>query len=584
LRKKGVKSDHIVALLVERSIEMLIGELGILKANGAFLPIDPESPGERQKYMLKESASTLLLTTARFKKELEDEFEVLELEDGKLYKGNSTNLELERNEGDLAYVIFTSGSTGKPKGVLITHANFCPLVHWGYRFMGLDSTDRAINSLSSSFDASVWEIYIVLTSGASLYIVSKEVLFNPDVCFAFMRKNDITVLHGTPTWYQALIHPGKPFDTLKHMIMGGERLKYDLVKRGFEAAGPDCRIYNMYGPTETTIVAAALDIDRSNFKRYNDLASVPIGTPVANSFLLVLDRYLDMCPINVAGELYIAGDSLARGYLNDPEKTAGVFIKNVFREVGGPKLYRTGDLVRWLEDGTVEFLGRKDHQVKIRGFRIELGEIEKVLLSHHAIDECVVTAADHKGKSLAGNETHLCAYFVSKEAVVVSDLRQYLAGRFSGYMIPSYFVQMEELPLTSSGKTDRKALPAPEGSRPNLKETYVAPGSDLEKIIAAAWEEVLKVEMAGIHDSFFDLGGSSMDIIMLGRKLNQKLNREIPVVTLFTYPTISSLARHLSQSGKNVNLSNTDTPQTQILNKAQGKMKRTVTRLRSKEK
>ncbi|MCP5107642.1 MAG: amino acid adenylation domain-containing protein, partial [bacterium] len=304
----------------------------------------------------------------------------------------------------LAYVIFTSGSTGKPKGVPITHANLSPLLHWGYRHLGIGPKDRFIQNLSYYFDWSVWEIVMAITTGAGLYMVPDELLMDAGACISFINRHDITVLHVTPTQYRYYASASEKPLSLKYLFIGAEKLSRELVERSFESVSEDCRVFNMYGPTECTIISAVLEIGRGDVERFENLSSVPIGVPVGNTGLLVLDRYLNLCPVNVVGELYIGGDCVSRGYLNDPERTAQTFNRT-YRSYMTDVFYKTGDTARWLEDGTVEFLGRIDHQVKIRGFRIELGEIEAQLLKHPSIEETVVVDREN-----AQGDIYLSAY------------------------------------------------------------------------------------------------------------------------------------------------------------------------------
>jgi thioesterase domain-containing protein/acyl carrier protein len=368
---------------------------------------------------------------------------------------------------------------------------------------------------------------------------------NPGICIPFMIENDITVLHVTPTQFRYFTQAGRKLETLKYLFLGAEKLSLDLAKGGLETVHSGCRVFNMYGPTEATIVSAVYEVKPEAEYPYAHLSSIPIGRPMANGGLLALDRYMNLCPVNIPGELHIAGDGVAAGYLNNPELTREKFIK--YRSYWSYKtyiLYKTGDLVRWLEGGNIEFLGRIDQQVKIRGFRIELGEIEAHLKTYPAIKEAVVIDGTD------GERQYLCAYVTTRtpgqEILSTHRLKEHLEGSLPAYMIPTCFVKIDRLPLNPNGKVDLKALPRPMESDFHTTGEYEAPGTDIQRIIAETWKEALNREKVGIHDNFFDLGGNSLDFVKVSNKLKEKLDRDIPVATLFTYPTISSLERYLN--------------------------------------
>jgi len=572
---KGVVPNTIVALQLERSIDMIVAILGILKAGGAYLPIDPEAPAERVQYMLHDSGAEIVIgyssnltprpplqvwrggVAERSAAAIPGTGMLNRIAESPQFVKPQAKLStvLAGSEGDwcvssahrytspvdLAYVIYTSGSTGRPKGVMIGHYNVCPLLHWGYEHLALTPDDRTMQNVSYFFDWSVWEIFITLTSGAGLYITPPNMSLDPMTLKGFLIRYRITVFHLTPSQLQLLLNTGQSrlrFDTLRCLCIGAEKLDIDLIKRTMAAVTPGCRVYNMYGPTEATIMAAVLDIDRQEVKNYESLTSVPIGRFVGNTGLWVLDRYRKLCPVKVAGELYIGGAGLARGYLNNPELTAEKFV-------GG--LYRTGDLCRWLEDGTIEFLGRLDFQVKIRGYRIELHEIESRLKSHERVSDAVVLALDDQG----GTEKFLCAYVVLLESAHSGpsgmELRRYLARTLPEYMIPASFVFLPGIPLTANGKVDRKALPLPEKVRSKLGEEYELPAGGTEERVALAWQEVLGIDRVGVHDRFFDLGGNSMKLVELGHRLSRIFSREIPVLDLFQLPNVRAMSAYLGR-------------------------------------
>jgi len=563
LHLQGVGVSEMVGIMANRSVDMIIGILGILAAGGAYVPLDPKAPASRINHILSECAVKVLLIPARFADE----------KDGTIFEKRNCIL-IDRDSqyadmpggppaasgtaADLAYVIFTSGSTGRPKGVPVTHGNLSPLLHWGYKHLGIGPKDRAIQNLSYYFDWSVWEIFITLTTGAGLHMVHEDVLLDPGACISYIDTHGITVLHVTPTQYRYLVNVNRVAGTLTYLFIGAEKLSRDLAKRSFQSVGPRCRVFNMYGPTECTIIAAVLELDRSPDKTYGNLSSIPIGGPVGNTRLFILDRYLKLCPVNTAGELYIGGDGAAAGYLNSPELTAERFN----RSDGSYKtyiFYKTGDLARWLPDGNVEFLGRTDHQVKIRGFRIELGEIEAQIQGYAGIKEVVVLAKEDRKA-----EKYLCAYLVSDVEPVISELRDYLSKELPGYMIPSHFVPLEKIPLNPNGKIDLKGLPEPglDGGG-----SYVPPRDEIERKLVDLWSQILRRDALhasplhasplhasqsqtsiGIHDDFFRLGGHSLNATVLVSKIHKELNAAVPLVEIFRTPTVKGLGEYIKRS------------------------------------
>ncbi len=551
LHQEGVCPSTIVGILAERSLEMIVAILAVWKAGCAYTPLNPSAPVLRSLYQLQECGVELLLITPRLAETNET---------ARAWTGKTMVIENLVNNGDFlpdinaahyAYVIFTSGSTGNPKGVPITHANLCPLFHWGYTYLGIGPKDSVLQNLAYSFDWSVFEIFLTLTSGAVLYLVADEVLLNPALCVPFMKENGISMLHITPTQFQHLIGAGHKFETLKYLILGAEKLTVAVLKRTLASVGEDCRVFNMYGPTETTIIATSLEITRGDKNDFEALASVPIGRAVANGILLVLDTYLNLCPVNITGQLYIGGDSLAAGYLNNPELTAAKFLSLSTSSMSSTKsilstrsttLYKTGDLTRWLADGNLEFLGRIDQQVKIRGFRIELGEIENQLLRHTDIKEAVVLA-----KADEGGDHYLCAYIGSARELGSSELREYLAKHLPDYMMPAYFVSLEKIPLTPNGKIDRKALPEP---RLIGGESIVTPQNELETKLLEIWSAVLHLDKHSIstHANFFNVGGHSLKATILISTIHKQMKVKIPLAEIFKNPTIKRLAEYINHA------------------------------------
>jgi len=517
LRRKGTVPDTIVGVVVEQSLEMIVGILGVLKAGGAYLPIDPGYPKDRIRYMLCESGANILLSKGKFIEKLEYNGEFIDLEDKGIYCGEKADPPQINNSKNLAYVIYTSGSTGTPKGVLIQHNALVNLCFWYIKNYNVTNKDRATKCAGFGFDASVCEIYPYIISGATIYIISEDMKLHAEKINDYCHKNGITVSFlPTRLCEQFMEYENS---SLRILLTGGDKLKKFRQK--------NYMLVDNYGPTENTVVTTSFKVER-------EYANIPIGKPIDNTKIYILNRDNSLQPIGVPGELCISGDGLARGYLNSPELTAEKFVNNPY--FPGERMYKTGDVARWLPDGNIEFIGRLDNQVKIRGFRIEAGEIEAILLKHEPVKEAVVEALEDKN----GNK-YLCGYIVSDREVPVQELRAHLAERLPGYMIPQYFVRMEKMPLNQNGKIDKKALPEPLGDI-NTGTEYVAPRDEVEKKLAEVWREVLKVQKTGVNDSFFELGGDSFKAALVISKVNRSVNVEISFVELFENSTISKLA------------------------------------------
>jgi amino acid adenylation domain-containing protein len=439
------------------------------------------------------------------------------------------NLTTDVRADNLAYAIYTSGSTGQPKGVTIEHRSLGNLTQAQQQLFDLKPTSRVLQFASIGFDASVWEIFMAIISGATLIMGTATTLMPGDDLLHILARHAVTHATLPPTALSVL--PIDELPALSQIIVAGEACPLELAQQW--AVGR--RFSNAYGPTESTVCATVASIEA-------DHQNLQIGRPIANTQVYILDSQLQPVPIGVAGELHIGGDGLARGYLNRPELTQSKFVTNPFASDKSARLYKTGDLARYLPDGNIEFLGRIDHQVKIRGFRIELGEIETVLSSHPHIRQTVVIVVED-----AAENKRLVAYVVSEEEELsTQQLREFLQQQLPAYMVPSAFMMLDTLPLTPNGKVDRKALPATDGSRPNLQNGYIPPTTDLQKQIATIWQEVLQVDKVSIEDNFFDLGGHSLLMVQLHFKLQITLERELSIIELFHYPTISSLSQHYS--------------------------------------
>ncbi|MEC0235535.1 amino acid adenylation domain-containing protein [Paenibacillus kribbensis] len=540
LRARGVQSDEIVGLMTEKSADTVIGVLAILKAGGAYLPMDPEYPEERISYLLEDSGARLTLTQRgladRLNRLVGADVLIIDEEEEVFGAGGeppfSVRGEEERNlagvngPDDLAYVIYTSGSTGRPKGVMVEQRNVIRLVKdAGYIPFGEE--ERMAQTGAISFDASTFELFGALLHGAGLYLVPKDTLLDGDAFAGFLRKHGITMMWLTSPLFNNLSqHNPLMFASVRHLIIGGDTLAPAHVNRVRKAC-PNLSLWNGYGPTENTTFSTCFRIDRD----YD--GSVPIGRPIGSSTAYIVNTGGQQQPIGIPGELCVGGDGVARGYLNCPELTTDKFVEDPFTP--GGRMYRTGDLARWLPDGNIEYLGRMDNQVKIRGFRIELGEIEARLMQVEGIREAVVVVnTDQPG------ENTLSAYVIGEQPITAGELRTALSRMVPDYMLPSHFIQLQQMPLTPNGKVDRKKLPEPGVGE--AVEGYVAPANEMEQLLADLWSEALDVEKVGAEDNFFTLGGHSLKAMMLTAKIRQQLHKEVTIKTLFERPTVRELA------------------------------------------
>lgn len=530
LRHRGVTPGDIVAIKAEPAVEVIIGIIGILKAGAAYLPVDPGFPGERIDFMLKDSNAKMLLTTA-------------DLAAASRAAHGTQAAAGGIGTANTAYVIYTSGTSGKPKGVPVMHRNVSPLLHWGKRF-GIGPGDRTMRNLAFIFDWSVWEVFITLTEGAALCIAPDEVRLNPEKNLRYMNAKEITVLHATPSQFHYIANAGIKPGKLRYLFLGAEMLTWELVEKSIAAVPGSCRVFNMYGPTECTIIASTFEILRKGHEPYRALPAVPIGSPGINLSFYLLDKYRQPCPVGIPGELFIAGDGVTAGYLNQPELTSERFV-HVTLDSQHVTLYRTGDFTRWLPEGCVEFLGRIDQQVKIRGYRIELAEVENHIQGLEGVDSAAVKNLENEN-----GEAYLVAYVVSSNGVDTSVLRGCLAKTLPDYMIPSGFMKLDKLPLSPSGKIDRKALPEPLES----DTRSLIPQTPEQKQLAAIWSLILDipVDRIGIDSDFFNLGGHSLKAAVLVEEIHRQMNIKVRLKDVFSYPTIQSLAAAIEKNpGKN---------------------------------
>ncbi|MCX7594875.1 MAG: amino acid adenylation domain-containing protein, partial [Fischerella sp.] len=551
LRSLGVGPEVLVGICVERSPEMVIGLLGILKAGGAYVPLDPTYPQERLSWMLSDSQVPILLTQKHLLVEkkfdglhtvsLDTDWEVISQQ-------GEENLISGATPENLAYVIYTSGSTGKPKGVMIQHQSLVNFTEAAIVEYGFTNRDRVLQFASISFDVAVEEIYPCLISGGTLVLRNEQMLIDIPTFLKQCREWEITVLDlPTAYWHHLTFELTttqlKLPESLRLVIIGGERVLPERVKMWQKYVGDYPQLCNGYGPTEATVVTTIYKLPKASFSSEITLSGVPIGKPIRNVQVYVLDKHLQPVPIGIQGELYIGGAGFARGYWNRPDLTEETFICNPFQKSKqSDRLYKTGDLVRYLPDGNIEFLGRIDNQVKVRGFRIELGEIEVVLTQHSEVREAVVIAQ----QDATGNQ-YLVAYVVpaSKPVPKSSELRRFLKEKLPEYMLPKVFVTLEALPLTPNGKVDRRALPIAEQTANDDTTIYVAPRTSTEENLATIWSELLGLEQVSINDNFFDLGGHSLLLTQLIFRVRETFQVELPLRSLFDMPTIASLAKSI---------------------------------------
>mgnify|MGYP006277890017 CR=1 FL=1 len=535
LRQQSVGLDSLVGISVKRSVDQVVAVLATLKAGAAFVPIDPTYPEDRIAYMLQDSKIPVLLTQQDIAERLPTHSATsfcLDSDWSQVKDLDSSNLELPVTPSNLAYVIYTSGSTGKPKGTMLQHQGMLNLAAAQKKAFHIEPGTRILQFAPMSFDASVWETVMALLNGATLCLTDQESLTTGDGLLHVLQQQRINVVTLPPSVLSVV--PKTELPDLHTIVTAGEKCTADLVDRWLEGR----QYFNAYGPTETTVCASWHLCDGSYPQ------GPPIGRPIDNAKLYILDSNFNPTPIGVAGELCIGGPSLARGYLNRPDLTAEKFIPNPFAD-DGSRLYRTGDLVRYLFDGNIEFLGRIDHQVKVRGFRIELGEIESVLDDHPAIKNVIVLP-----KQVRADDVRLVAYIVvdAEQKPSVNDLRHFMSQRLPDYMVPATFVFLESMPLTPSGKIDRHALPMPDLSRPELHVEYVAPRNDTEEKLVEICKDLLRIDKVGVNDNFFDLGGHSLLATQFMSRMRDQFSVELPLRVLFEKPTVAGLAEAVEEA------------------------------------
>lgn len=535
LQRFGVQRETLIGVAVERSVEMMIALLAILKAGGAYVPIDPGYPVQRTALMIEDSQAPVILATEFTKSRLPQtntRIVSIDGDTGPIGENSMDPIISAASSRNLAYVIYTSGSTGKPKGVMIEHRNVVNFFTGMDRVIGTGpGVWLAVTSIS--FDISVLELFWTLTRGFQVIIHREEEMHTIP---AAIRNWGVSHMQCTPSLARMVAMDPEGLASLgrlKKILLGGEALPPLFVRQLRQVFSGE--MHNMYGPTETTVWSTTWQIPK-------EFGSIPIGKPIANTQVYVLDSKLAPVAAGETGELFIGGDGVARGYWRRPELTAEKFLADPSRP--GNLMYRTGDIARFLPDGNLEFLGRADFQVKLRGFRIEVGEIEAALESQEGVHQAVVIAREFKPE-----DRRLVAYVVQKAGFQpsLSGLRAMLAAALPDYMVPSSFVFLESLPLTANGKIDRKALPAPSTMEDHLSGAALdRPATEIERLIAQAWKEALGVDQVGVNENLFDLGAHSLMVAEVHGQLQQSLGRELSLVDLFQYPTIVALAKHLS--------------------------------------
>jgi surfactin family lipopeptide synthetase A len=534
LKELGVGPEILVGVCLQRNLQMLVGLLGVLKAGGAYVPLDPKYPIERLRYMLEDSQAPVLLTEQALLPQIppfSGTMVALDAQWSDIAGHSAQNPKNTAHPENLAYVIYTSGSTGKPKGVTVSQGSTATFCHWSHEVFPPDDLAGVLFSTSICFDISVFEMFAPLTCGGAVVVVE-----NVLELAGMANVEQVKLVNTVPSALRELVHTKKIPSSVRTVNSAGEALDGALVRDIYQTTQVG-RILNLYGPSEDTVFSTYISLPRSQ-----DGKPPAIGRPIANTQAYVVDEEMQPRPVGVVGELLLGGAGLSRGYLNRPELTAERFIPDPFSSKQGSRLYRTGDLVRWAASGDIEFVGRADDQVKIRGFRIELGEIEAALRQLQDIDQAVVVAREESG------EKRLAAYIVVRkreQSLSAAMLRGYLKAKLPEHMMPSYFVFLEQMPLTQNGKINRRALPKPQITSPDI---YSAPASLLEQKIAKVWQDVLGVERVGLDSNFFDLGAHSLLVARVRFILCEELKRNIAIVDFFTYPTVRSLARHLDQA------------------------------------
>lgn len=552
IRQKGVGCEKIVGIMTRRSFDMIIGILAVLKAGGAYMPIDPEYPLDRIQYMLDDSRTAVLLTQDDLACQLKFKGDIIDMEKKEIYKEKDlSNLQRVCEPESLAYIIYTSGSTGRPKGIMIEHRSVVNFICSMSKSIDFRQGKAILALTTISFDIFMLETLMPLSKGLRVVIADELQQLDSKLLATVIEENKVEILQTTPSRMQLMIsseHSSSVLSRLKLIMIGGEAFPQSLLAELKKLTA--AKIYNMYGPTETTVWSA--------FGEQTNLERIDIGRPIANTRIYITDKVNNLKPLGIAGELCIAGDGLARGYINLTELTEERFVQDPFYK--NEKMYKTGDIARLLPDGRLEYLGRLDNQVKIRGHRIELGEIETLLRGYPEIREAAVV-----DKSEPNGSKYLAAYYTAASEIAVTELRESLAKSLPDYMVPEAYIFMEKLPRTLNGKLDRNALPDRNGRRPILAAEYKAAETGIEKVLVNIWKDILKRELIGIHDNFFDLGGNSFLLIKMNGELEKQYPGKVKITDIFAHPSISRLSKVIETKNdsraKNIKLKMLKLPQ-----------------------
>jgi len=544
LVKNGVVKESLVPICIDRSIEMIVGILGILKAGGAYVPIDPQYPAERISYMLQDTGASLVITSedARFKLPANSLVKIISLDGDQAVIGqeSTNNLQLPIEPTQLAYVIYTSGSTGQPKGAMNEHRGVVNRLCWAQDYYGVTDADAILQKTTFCFDVSVWELLLPLLSGAILVFAKPEGQKDNDYLKSVIDNSEITIIHFVPSMLDVFLADIQPGDCkgLKKVLCSGEALMPSHVIL-FEEKLPQVELHNLYGPTEAAIDVTYWSL-QDNRAQLGKLNRVPIGKPVANTSMYILNVNKGLVPLGVIGQLHIGGVQVGRGYLNQPALTAEKFVADPFSKQEHARMYKTGDLGCWLPDGNIEYLGRIDDQVKIRGYRIELGEIENVLQQSGLVSRAIVLVNED-----SPGHKRLVAYFVAAGSVDKAEIQAWLKTRLPEYMVPALWMKLKEIPLTSNGKVNKRALPKVDATE-LLANEYIAPKTKLEEDLAGIWRELLDIETVGIKDSFFELGGDSILTIQVVSRA-RRMGYDLQPKDIFIHQTIERLCEAIAE-------------------------------------